>query len=159
MPDRRTTAEADSQTIAEAAAHAMLRGDRVSRQLGIVLIEAGPGRATLAMTVTEAMLNGFGTCHGGVLFTLADTALSCACNSRNERSVAHHCSIVFLRPARPGERLVAVARESSRHGRIGIYLVSLLDAAGAVAGEFFGHSRLIGGKVVEPAAPADQLDE
>jgi acyl-CoA thioesterase len=137
-----------SLATAEAACRTMLSGDCVSRNLGIELLEAAPGSASLGMTVGAAMLNGFGTCHGGVLFTLADTALSCACNSHNQRSVAHHCSIVFLRPGKLGERLVATATERSRVGRIGIYGVSILDEAGEVVGEFFGHSREIGGLVV-----------
>jgi acyl-CoA thioesterase len=137
-----------SVATAEAACRTMLGGDRVSRNLGVQLLEAAPGHASLGMVVTEAMLNGFGTCHGGVLFTLADAALSCACNSHNQRSVAHHCSIVFLRPGKLGERLVATATERSRVGRIGIYDVSVLDGAGEVVGEFFGHSREIGGLVV-----------
>ena len=94
------------------------------------------------------MLNGFGTCHGGVLYTLADTALSCACNSRNERSVAHHCSMIYLRPGKPGERLTARAVERSRAGRVELYDVTVIDAAGAVIAEFLGHARLIGGSVL-----------
>lgn len=129
-------------------ARAMLSGDRVSRNLGIDLLEARSGEVRLGMVVTDDMLNGFGTCHGGILFTLADTALSCVCNGHNQRSVAHHCSIVFLRPGKLGERLVATATERSRIGRVGIYDVSVADEAGAVIGEFFGHAREIGGKVV-----------
>jgi acyl-CoA thioesterase len=135
-------------TTAEATSRAMLSGDQVSRNLGIELLEATPGAASLGMVVTRDMLNGFGTCHGGILFTLADTALSCACNSHNLRSVAHHCSIVFLRPGKLGERLVATATERSRCGRIGIYVVNILDEVGEVVGEFFGHAREIGGPVV-----------
>jgi acyl-CoA thioesterase len=150
MPDT-----ARAHRIATAAARAMLAGDRVSQGLGVSLIAAAPGHARLAMTITEAMLNGFGTCHGGVLFTFADTALSCACNSHNLRSVAHHCSIVYLRPGAPGERLVAVATERSRTGRIGIYDVSIHGGDGAVLGEFFGHAREIGGHVVAEGAITD----
>jgi acyl-CoA thioesterase len=138
-----------SLATAEAACRTMLRGDNVSRNLGIQLLDAAPGHASLGMVVTAPMLNGFGTCHGGVLFTLADTALSCACNSHNQRSVAHHCSIVFLRPGKLGERLVATATERSRVGRIGIYAVNILNEAGEIVGEFFGHSREIGGLVVD----------
>jgi acyl-CoA thioesterase len=133
---------------AEDTARAMLRGDHVSRTLGIELLEARSGEARLGMVVTDDMLNGFGTCHGGILFTFADTALSCVCNSHNQRSVAHHCSIVFLRPGKLGEHLVATATERSRIGRIGIYDVSMVDEAGAVIGEYFGHAREIEGKVV-----------
>jgi acyl-CoA thioesterase len=137
-----------SPATAEDTARAMLSGDRVSRTLGIELLEARSGKVRLGMVVTNDMLNGFGTCHGGILFTLADTALSCVCNGHNRRSVAHHCSIVFLRPGKPSERLVATATERSRIGRIGIYDVSVVDESGAVIGEFFGHAREIGGKVV-----------
>jgi acyl-CoA thioesterase len=85
-----------AEVVAMAAARAMLSGDRVSQSLRIELLRAGPGQASLAMYVVENMLNGFGSCHGGVLFTFADTALSCACNSHNRRSVAHHCSIIYI---------------------------------------------------------------
>ncbi len=137
-----------SSVTAGDVARAMLSGDRVSATFGIELLEATAGEVRLGMVVTDDMLNGFGTCHGGILFTLADTALSCVCNGHNQRSVAHHCSIVFLRPGNPGERLVATATERSVIGRIGIYDVSVVDEAGAVIGEFFGHAREIGGKVV-----------
>ena len=115
MPDRGESGDA----IGAACARRMLEGDQVSRGLGIVLVSAGAGRALLEMSVREDMLNGFGTCHGGILYTFADTALSCACNSRNERSVAHHCSIIYLRPGRLGDRLIANAVERSSAGRVG----------------------------------------
>ena len=139
-------------------ARRMLEGDRVSRGLGIELFDAAAGRAALAMTVRDDMLNGFGTCHGGVLFTLADTALSCACNSRNERSVAHHCSVVYLRPGRPGERLTATRLNAARSGRVGIYDVSGEKRRGRAMAEFFGHARTIGGAIVLAGA-ARRLDK
>jgi len=138
----------DADALGAACAHKMLEGDRISRGLGIAPVSAGAGRAELAMTVREDMLNGFGTCHGGVLYTLADTALSCACNSRNERYVAHHCSIIYLRPGKPGERLTARAVERSRAGRVGLYDVTVADSSGAVIAEFLGHARMIGGSVL-----------
>jgi acyl-CoA thioesterase len=140
---------ADADVLGAACARRMLDGDRVSRGLGIALVSAGAGRAVLEMTVREDMLNGFGTCHGGVLYTFADAALSCACNSRNLRSVAHHCSMVYLRPGRPGERLTASAVERSRAGRVGLYDVTVADPSGAVIGEFLGHTRLVDGAVIE----------
>jgi acyl-CoA thioesterase len=144
MPDEGV----DTDAIGAACARQMLEGDRVSHGLGIALVAAGAGRAVLEMTVRQDMLNGFGTCHGGVLYTFADTALSCACNSRNERSVAHHCSIVYLRPGRPGARLIATAIERSRAGRVGLYDVSVTDPSGVAIAEFLGHARLIGGAVI-----------
>ncbi len=146
--ETRSIAGSGPQVIAEASCQAMLAGDRVSRSLGIRLLDAGPGHARLGMVVTEDMLNGFGTCHGGILFTFADTALSFACNSRNQRSVAHHCSIVFLRPGKLGQQLVATATERALSGRIGIYAVDIRDEAGQTVGEFFGHSRTIEGQVI-----------
>jgi acyl-CoA thioesterase len=138
----------DADELGAACARKMLEGDRVSRGLGVALVSAGAGRAELAMTVREDMLNGFGTCHGGVLYTLADTALSCACNSRNQRSVAHHCSMIYLRPGRSGARLTASAVERSRAGRVELYDVKVSDPSGAVVAEFLGHARLIGGSVL-----------
>jgi acyl-CoA thioesterase len=151
-PNDRATAAPSADALARECALAMLEGDRVARALGIELVEAGVGRASLAMTVGESMLNGFGTCHGGVLFTLADTALACACNSHDERTVAHHCSVIYLRPGEPGERLTASAAERSKVGRVGVYDVSLKDSRGATVGEFLGHTRTIGGPVLDAAA-------
>ena len=144
MPDEGEDADA----IGAACARRMLEGDCVSRSLGIALVSAGEGRAVLEMTVREDMLNGFGTCHGGILYTFADTALSCACNSRNQRSVAHHCSMIYLRPGNLSELLTASAAERSRAGRVGLYDVTVTDSSGAVIGEFLGHARLVGGAVI-----------
>ena len=142
----------DVDAIGRACARRMLEGDRVSQGLGITLVSAGAGRAVLEMMVRQDMLNGFGTCHGGVLYTFADAALSCACNSRNERSVAHHCSMVYLRPGKLGERLSASAIERSRAGRVGLYDVTVTDPSGVAIAEFFGHSRLITGAVLADEA-------
>jgi acyl-CoA thioesterase len=144
----------DADATGAACARRMLEGDRVSCGLGITLVSAGAGRAVLEMKVREAMLNGFGTCHGGVLYTFADTALSCACNSRNQRSVAHHCSIVYLQPGKLGERLIASAVERSRSGRVELYDVKVTDPSGVAIAEFFGHARLIGGAVIANEAGA-----
>ena len=111
------------------------------------LVEVAPGRATLAMTLSDAMLNGHDIAHGGFIFTLADSAFAFACNSYGERTVAVHCSISFIKPAARGDRLIATAREVSRVGRSGIYDVSI-SANGTVIAEFRGHSRTIGGSIV-----------
>jgi acyl-CoA thioesterase len=153
MPNRTDRAPAalpSEVALAHACARTMLDGDRISHAFGIELVEAAAGRAVLTMTIRDDMLNGFGTCHGGVLFTLADTALSCACNSRDERSVAHHCSVIYLRPGKSGERLTATASERSKVGRVGIYDVSVTDSRGAAIAEFLGHARAIGGPVIAP---------
>jgi acyl-CoA thioesterase len=144
-----SSAAPPAAALARACAQRMLRGDRISRAFGVELVDAAAGRAALTMAIREDMLNAFGTCHGGVLFTLADTALSCACNSHNERSVAHHCSVIYLRPGNPGERLTATAIERSKVGRVGIYDVSVKDSRGAIVAEFLGHARTIGGPVID----------
>lgn len=137
----------DNDAIAAACADAMFGGDRVSRGLAATIEAAEAGRAIVALTVTEAMLNGHDTCHGGVIFTLADTAFSLACNSHNRRAVAQFCSIQFLRPARRGDRLVAESVERALAGRSGVYDTTVCTADGAVIAEFRGHSRLIEGAV------------
>lgn len=133
------------QTLAEACARAMWDNDSASQRLGMVLDHVAPGEATLSLTITDRMTNGFGMCHGGYIFTLADSAFAFACNSYNQRVVAQHCAVSFLNPVGLGTRLQAHAREVSRRGRSGIYDVRVSDDAGTVVAEFRGHSRVIPG--------------
>jgi acyl-CoA thioesterase len=133
--------------LARASADAMWSADTASRGLGMELVEVAPGRATVAMTLSDAMLNGHDIAHGGFIFTLADSAFAFACNSYGERTVAVHCSISFIKPTAKGDRLIATAREVSRAGRSGIYDVSV-STNGTVIAEFRGHSRTIGGSIV-----------
>jgi acyl-CoA thioesterase len=117
----------------------MMAGDAASRMLGIELVEHGRGWARTRMTVTGDMVNGHGICHGGMIFSLADTAFACACNSWGPVTVAAECDILFVRPARTGDVLVAEARMRSRFGRGGIYDVAVENGDGLVA-EFRGRS-------------------
>ncbi len=133
------------EALARAAAEVMWAADRATRGLGITLDAIGPGRATLSLTVTEAMTNGHGTCHGGFIFALADSAFAFACNSYNQRTVAHMASITFLAPGRPGMKLTAEAREISRQGRNGIYDIRVSADDGTHVAEFRGHSRTVKG--------------
>jgi acyl-CoA thioesterase len=136
--------------LAHACAQAMWQDDNASRGLGMEILEVTAGRARLAMTITPAMVNGHGIAHGGFIFTLADSAFAFACNSHNERTVAAHGNISFIRPGKLGDRLVATAREIARTGRSGIYDVSV-TADGVPIAELRGHSRVIGGALVPPA--------
>jgi len=145
----------DRLALARASAEAMWAGDAVSRGLGMEVVSVEPGHAVLALAVTEAMLNGHNTCHGGVIFTLADSALAFACNSHNQKSVAYHCAITFVASARLGDRLEARAVEISRVGRAGIYDVRVTRGDGEVIAEFRGHSRTIEGKLVPGAGTPD----
>ena len=120
-------AQMTPQEIAEASAAAMWNDDAASRRLGMCLEHVGPGEATLSMVVSQEMSNGHGTCHGGYIFLLADSAFAFACNAHNQRAVAQHCSITYLVPGRIGERLTARAREVSRQGRSGIYDIRITN--------------------------------
>lgn len=133
------------QELAEASARAMWANDHTSQRLGMTLDHIAPGEATMSMTITEAMSNGQGNCHGGYMFTLADSAFAFACNSYNQLAVAQNCSISYLMPGRIGDRLTATAREVSRRGRSGIYDIRLTNQAGEHVGEFRGHSRTVKG--------------
>jgi acyl-CoA thioesterase len=100
------------------------------------------------MLVREDMVNGHALCHGGYIFTLADSAFAFACNTYGQRTVAQHCAVTFLAPARLGERLVATAAERFREGRSGIYDITVEDATGRRIAEFRGHSRTIAGALL-----------
>jgi acyl-CoA thioesterase len=119
-----------------------------SRAFAIALEEAREGYARVAMTVTAGMLNGHGLAHGGMIFLLADTAFAYACNSRNTNTLAQQASIVFLAPAKEGDRLIAAAQEQSVSGRSGVYQVEVRTSDGAEIAVFQGLSRSIGGAVV-----------
>ena len=129
----------DADGLAQACAEAMYAADRASQHLGITISDVGPGRATARMTVTETMVNGHGLCHGGLVFTLADTAFAFACNTHGTVTVAAGADVVFVAPVRLGDELVAVAAEKQRGRRTGICDVTVLRGDEVVA-EFRGRS-------------------
>ena len=118
----------------------------LTRQLGMQLVNIAPGRAELRMPVVDWMLNGHRTCHGGMIFSLADSAFAFACNSYNRVTVAQMNSISFIAPGLLGDRLIARAREVSLRGRSGLYDVTVTNGDGAVIAEFRGCSRTIKGQ-------------
>ncbi len=136
--------------LAERCADALWRDDPASRGLGMTLVAVSAGRATISMPVRDDMTNGHGTAHGGFIFSLADSAFAVACNSRNERSVAQACDIIFAAPAHAGDVLVAQGVERHRFGRNGIYDITV-SRDGQVIAEFRGRCRNIGGPVVGDA--------
>lgn len=123
-------------------ARKMFESDRASRALGIEISVLSPGSATVTMTVGETMVNGHGITHGGYVFLLADTAFALACNGYEYSAVAARADIRFLRPTRLGDQLTATASETARHGRSGIYDVTVRSGDTVVA-EFRGDSRMI----------------
>ncbi|MDC8770822.1 hydroxyphenylacetyl-CoA thioesterase PaaI [Roseateles albus] len=137
-----------SQEIAEAVRDGMFANDRASKALGMDVLAIGPGSATLAMTVTENMLNGFDICHGGMVTALADSTFAFACNSYNELTVASGFSIDIVAPSRLGDRLKAVAKETSLAGRTGVYDITITNQADELIAVFRGRSYRIKGKPV-----------
>jgi acyl-CoA thioesterase len=125
----------------------MYARDATAHWLDIALDEIRPGYARLSMRVAESMLNGHAVAHGGMIFTLADTAFAYACNSRNERNVALNATIAFAAPGKLGDELVAIASERARAGRTGIYDVEIQDARGRTIAFFRGTSYRIEGTV------------
>ncbi|MDF0602880.1 hydroxyphenylacetyl-CoA thioesterase PaaI [Psychromarinibacter sp. C21-152] len=133
------------EEIAEKSAAAMWARDDASRWVGMELVEVAPGRAVTALTVAAHHTNGQDICHGGVIFSLADSAFAFACNSYNKTAVAQHNMISFIAPGMTGDRLTAEAREVSLRGRSGIYDVRVTRDDGALIAEMRGCSRIIPG--------------
>lgn len=133
------------QERAERCAKALWENDDASKALGITIERVAPGEADASLTVETKHLNGHGICHGGFIFTLADTAFAFACNTYNQSCVAQHNNITYTSSGRVGTKLTAYARELSRHGRSGIYDVAVVDNEGVTVALFRGHSRTIKG--------------
>jgi len=126
----------------------MFAQDAASQGLGMQLKKISPGYACVTMTVRHGMLNSHQTCHGGFIFTLADSAFAYACNSGNQNTVASGCTIDYLAPAREGDHLQAEAVEQSRAGRLGVYDVTVSNQEGLRIALFRGKSYQIKGEVI-----------
>ena len=142
-----------AQALARRVGEAMFAADRASREtMGMQLLACEPGRAVMRMTVRPLHLNGHQICHGGFIFTLADSTFAFACNSRNHNTVANGCSIEFLRPAHEGDVLTAEGVEQNLAGRNGIYDIRVNNQKGQAVALFRGKSTQIAGTVI----PADE---
>ena len=146
----------EAQALAERVAAGMYERDRASQAMGMQIGAIGPGYAELTMTVRADMLNGHAICHGGFIFTLADSAFAFACNSYNLTTVASGCAIDFVAPAREGDVLAAMARERSVSGRTGIYDIEVTNQRGETVAYFRGKSYRIKGHVVEDPQTREQ---
>jgi acyl-CoA thioesterase len=138
----------DPEQLAQASAATMYENDTCTRWLGIRLLEVRPGYARAAMQVRPEFLNGHGICHGGLMFTLADSTFAFACNTYNVNAVAAGCSIEFLRPVSGGDELTAEAVEQVLSGRSGIYDIRVRNRAGETVAMFRGKSAQIKGNVI-----------
>ncbi len=116
----------------------MLQHDRFSQWLGISVIEINEGYSKIKMTVREEMLNGFGIVHGGIAFSLADSAFAFACNNRNNLSVALDTSINFIKPVHPGDELIAEAKELHNGRSTGLYHISIYNQHNHLVAQFKG---------------------
>ena len=146
---------AEAQALADATAEAMFSRDRAAQALGIKIVRVQPGASLLTMTVRSDMVNGHHICHGGMIFTLADTAFAYACNSYNKNTVASACHIDFLAPAKEGETLEAEAVEQSAAGRTGVYDITVRNNHGKTIALFRGKSYRINGEVIAGLQQAD----
>ena len=140
MPDAATTAETLVQQLRDS--------DASAEALGVRLVDAGVGRATVALTVRADMGNGLGVCHGGVIFTLADCAFEYACNSRGRATVAAGASIEFIRSATVGDELTAKCDERHRGRTTGTYDVTVTNSEGKTIALFRGRSHEVAGPVL-----------
>ena len=134
---------------ADKSAAAMWKNDNSSPWIGIALENVDEGRAIMSLQVEKHHTNGHGICHGGIIFTLADTAFAFASNSRNQSTVAQHNTITFVAPGNLGDTLTACAQEVSLIGKNGIYDATVTNQDGSVIAQFRGCSRAIRGQLCE----------
>jgi len=143
---------AEAERLAQEVGRSMLAADDASRGLGMVLEEIAPGRARMRMAVRAEMINGYGLCHGGFIFALADSAFAFACNSRNQVTIVAAAEIHFVSPAKTGETLEASARERAAGGRSTVYDVEVTEvASGRLVALFRGRAQRTESRVVEAA--------
>lgn len=138
----------NAQAIAEAVRDRMFADDAASRGLGMTVAAVGPGYSKVSMTVRPDMLNGFKTCHGGFITTLADSAFAFACNSHNEVTVASGIVVDFLAPVYEGDALEAECVEVALTGRTGVYDIRVTNQHGKTVVVMRGRSHTMKGKKV-----------
>ena len=153
-----TEQQPNPQALADEVCAAMWSRDRATQALSMKVLSVKPGYALVSMPVHADMLNGHHTCHGGYLFTLADSAFAYACNSYNQNTVASACHIDFLAPAREGDVLEATAIERSASGRTGVYDIAVKVQGGKQVALFRGKSYRIKGEVIAGLQQAEHAE-
>lgn len=138
----------DPQQLAEACAEALLADDPLTQELKMTVVKVGPGSAELTMPVQDWMTNGHDTCHGGMIFSLADSAFAFSCNTENYPTVAAGCSIDYISPGHRGDMLTAKATKSHQRGRTGVYDIRVENQKGELIALFRGRSHRIRGVVI-----------
>ncbi len=137
--------------LAAQCAEVMWSTDRASQELGMDIQSMGEGRSQITMTVRDSMVNGHDICHGGFIFTLADSAFAFACNSQNQIAVAAGCTIDFIRPASLGDVLTASAQAVHQGKRSGIYDIRVTNQQGKLMATMRGRSARTQGQLVDGA--------
>lgn len=127
-----------SDTLAKKVVDKMMRDDLFSQWLGIEVLEVKTGYSKIKMTVRTEMINGFGIVHGGVAFSLADSAFAFACNNRNNLSVALDTSINFTKPVHVGDTLTAEAKELHNGRSTGLYHITITNQNDHIVALFKG---------------------
>lgn len=154
-----TEVSQDPLELARACAAKMFADDRASQALGMQVDIVAPGVAEARMTVSAAMVNGHDICHGGYIFTLADSAFAFACNCHNRVTVAASCSIEFLASGKLGDRLLAVAREAHRGKRSGLYDVEITNQDGRLIASFRGRSAILNQSILAESGNPETVNE
>ena len=147
--NKQATPSQAAMDLARQVGVSMFAVDTASKDtMGMKLLSCEPGRAVIQMTVKEMHLNGHKICHGGFIFTLADSTFAFACNSSNTVAVAAGCSIEFLKSGQLGDVLTCVGQEQALSGRHGIYDMKVTNQNGEVIAMFRGKSAQIQGTVI-----------
>jgi len=128
----------EAQALADRVVAGMMARDAFSQWLGIEILETAPARSTCRMTVRDEMVNGFGVAHGGIVFSLADSAFAFACNTHGHVTVSIDNSITYPAPIRPGDVLTATASEEGASNRISYYRAEVRNQRGEIVGLFRG---------------------
>ena len=140
----------ETTELARAVVGQMMKDDLFSQWLGIEVLEVREGYAKIQMTLRDEMINGFGIIHGGIAFSLADSAFAFACNNRNNLSVALDTSITFTKATKPGDVLVAEAIEKHNGRSTGLYQITVINQAAEEVAFFKGTCFRTGKTLIAP---------
>lgn len=149
----------DNDTMAKQVVDHMVLHDAFSKWLQVELLEIKEGYSKIKMIVREEMVNGFGITHGGVAFSLADSAFAFACNNRNNLSVALDVTITFLKPVNVGDELIAEAEEIHNGKSTGVYLIKIMNQQNKKVGLFKGTCFRTGKKLINTTNNLPENDD
>lgn len=128
----------EKDILARTVVDQLMKNDLFSQWLGIRILDIKEGYSKIQMTVRDEMINGFGIIHGGIAFSLADSAFAFACNNRDNLSVALDTSVTYTKPVQPGDIITAVAEEKHNGKRTGLYMVAVTNQHGETVAHFKG---------------------